>query len=501
MIVQFKFSYLSENKILAYFLDFYAKNSGLKYSLHRKDKEISLYVEGESDELLKFGDESMNLIPNSIFLADSEVKIVEVAEPTNIPIPEMKLSNITPKMLKSKELVRNEFGILSSVSVFNGEDMVAVSEQNFDELLEWAFLRLLHNQKIQITDDLGVQTIIPYVDFTSNFIMPSNLLAISKMFNPDEKSLIAMASFERPIVNLKISAIFRKNHQNAPAFFDVKITKDLFLFKLFEKLYLNGVFFLSVKTDSKRFKITTLDERFLVVNHANFAPEIKPYVLNATSPRTTLFKAICTEFGIENVTNIHLNLSKTAEDFIRIFKDDKPFSLLRFNLPSSFEELKNQIIADEIGAKLLQNFEAKFGYPSGEIVAKDNFYSLFDITSKILFGKNADYLVQNAKEFLGKKGVKIDYKMADKTEFDTVKFIKSAMSYKLAVCDEKLLSYGIVESLAYFLSDYFDIIDEDLGFAHIVATGTLFEEKIFTSVCQKLIAKLKFSDEFGLENA
>ena len=73
--MEFKFNYLSDNGVLLYFLDFYAKNSGLKYSIHQNANEISLFIDEENeDKILKFGDESMNLIPNSIFLADSEVK-------------------------------------------------------------------------------------------------------------------------------------------------------------------------------------------------------------------------------------------------------------------------------------------------------------------------------------------------------------------------------------------------------------------------------------------
>ena len=83
-------------------------------------------------------------------------------------------------------------------------------------------------------------------------------------------------------------------------------------------------------------------------------------------------------------------------------------------------------------------------------------------------------------------------------DFNLIALIKSAMAYRLAGSDEKLLSYGIIESLAYFLSDHFDNIEQDLGYENIIATGSLFSESIFTNTCVKLISKIKFSDQIGL---
>ena len=498
MIVEFKFNYLSDNGVLLYFLDFYAKNSGLKYSIHQNANEISLFIDEENeDKILKFGDESMNLIPNSIFLADSEVKVCSDFLQTNVQILNPNLPNLTPKMLKAKEITRNEFGILSGISVKKDGKFVQISDENWEEMSEFAFLQLLHNQTLEICDDIGEVKILPYIDFKSDFILPSNLLAISKMFAPDEKSLIALASFEKPILNLKLNAIFRKNHVEAPAFFDVKITKDLFLFKVFERLYLNGVFFLSAKTSQKRFKIAILENKFLVVSPSNLASKKKQNL-----EKTNVFSEICTEFGVENNVNIHINLDINEPDFIMLHKDTKRFSLLKFIIPATFDEIYDEIKSDETGAKLLCNFEKSFKFPNGkipvQICEKPNFYGIFEIIARIIFNSSAQNLVENAKLFLGKKGAKVDFCVKQGVDFNLIALIKSAMAYRLAGSDEKLLSYGIIESLAYFLSDHFDNIEQDLGYENIIATGSLFGESIFTNTCVKLISKIKFSDQIGL---
>ena len=66
MIIEFEFIYDNDNGLIAHFLDFYAKKSGLEYALNIEANFARLYVIGEEEKLLKFSDEYMNLIPNSI---------------------------------------------------------------------------------------------------------------------------------------------------------------------------------------------------------------------------------------------------------------------------------------------------------------------------------------------------------------------------------------------------------------------------------------------------
>ena len=218
--------------------------------------------------------------------------------------------------------------------------------------------------------------------------------------------------------------------------------------------------------------------------------------------KTNVFSEICTEFGVENNVNIHINLDINEPDFIMLHKDTKRFSLLKFIIPATFDEIYDEIKSDETGAKLLCNFEKSFKFPNGkipvQICEKPNFYGIFEIIARIIFNSSAQNLVENAKLFLGKKGAKVDFCVKQGVDFNLIALIKSAMAYRLAGSDEKLLSYGIIESLAYFLSDHFDNIEQDLGYENIIATGSLFGESIFTNTCVKLISKIKFSDQIGL---
>ena len=71
------------------------------------------------------------------------------------------------------------------------------------------------------------------------------------------------------------------------------------------------------------------------------------------------------------------------------------------------------------------------------------------------------------------------------------------MSFKLAGVSDKILSFGIVQSLAYFLSDFSD----DLEFDNAFLTGDLFEERLISNLVLNVFSKnksVKFSKYFGV---
>ena len=76
------------------------------------------------------------------------------------------------------------------------------------------------------------------------------------------------------------------------------------------------------------------------------------------------------------------------------------------------------------------------------------------------------------------------------------------MSYKVAGVDDEVLSYGFIDSLAYFLSDYFDLLKEEFESEAVLLTGSLFEEKNLANLTLNLTQKThnaKFSNRYGLE--
>ncbi|MBP3207404.1 MAG: hypothetical protein J6M21_03975 [Campylobacter sp.] len=508
MIIEFEFIYNNDNALIAHFLDFYAQKSGLKYALNLEKNFTRLFVIGEEKELLKFSDEYMNLIPNSVFLAKTSVKVVETAKEHNFVGGEFKSSNFTPSAIKAYQensaLNANEFGVLSSVSVLQNGEFKQVCKENFNELLDFCFTELFHNQNLQIKLDDQICELNANADFNADFLMPTSLKALSKIFVADEKIVVALASYEKPLLNLKTNSIFRGNHEKVPAFFDVKFAGDFFIYALFSKLFEEEIFFVSVKADKSKFiKIAVLDEQFLVINNPNFIDKKSKNFLNSKDDKNLAnFALFCDEMGVFDKKILQVFLSKNHNDTIKVFDKDLQVSMLNIKIWESYEELKDEICSDEIGCRLFENFSKSYDFPKGKINANASFYGLFDIVSKILFDKDAQYLLDCSKDFLGKKGVRIDFSVDKNSNFNCVKFIKSAMSFKLAGSDDKLLSFGFIDSLAYFLSDYFDLLKEEFESEAILLTGSLFEEKNLANFILNLTQNshnAKFSNQYGLE--
>ena len=508
MIIEFEFIYNNDNGLIADFLDFYAQKSGLKYALNLEKNLTRLYVFGEEKELLKFSDEYMNLIPNSVFLAKTSVKVTDEAKEHNFTQNRAEFANFTPSVIKAYQenssLNANEFGILSGVSVFKDGKFEKVSKENFNELLDFCFTELFHNQNLQIKFNDQICELNANADFGADFLMPTSLKALSKIFVADEKIVVALASYEKPLLNLKTNSIFRSNHEKVPAFFDVKFAGDFFIYVLFGKLFAEEIFFVSVKTDKDKFlKIAVLDEQFLIVKNPNFLSQKNQNFLNSREDKNLAnFALICDEMGVFDKKILQVFLSKNHNDTIKVFDKDLQVNMLNIKIWDTYEELKDEICSDEIGVKLFENFTKEYNFPKGKIATNASFYGLFEIASKILFDKNAQYLLDSAKDFLGKKGVRIDFCVDKNSNFDCVKFIKSAMSFKLAGSDDKLLSYGFIDSLAYFLSDYFDLLKEEFESEAVLLTGSLFEEKNLANLILNLAQNnhnAKFSNQYGLE--
>lgn len=248
MIVAYEFNYLNENALIAHFLLFYARKSALEFCLKKEASLISLFVRGGEDEILKFSDEAMPLIPNSIFLAKSSVRVVDeggaeakalkfngmfedassgdlskfLEDEISNAASQAKFNNFTPRVMKEylarAEPSQNEFEIISGASVLYEGKFEAVSRENFACLLEFCRINLFHAQQVQIERGGATFTLKADVDFSADFLIAAGVGALDGIFVSDEKSKIALAAFEKPLISLKTNAIFRKNHEDAPRF-------------------------------------------------------------------------------------------------------------------------------------------------------------------------------------------------------------------------------------------------------------------------------------------
>lgn len=444
------------------FLEFMAKNSALEYKITKSDGIFRLFVKAKTAELENFINSQISQIPHSIFLENSEVFKREISsfnEQKNIfQKSNFKSENITPYCLKN------------GVNEFN-----ARSDENFIN----SAITTLNNAQILRYKDLEI---CAFGDFACDYMVPVRVENIAKIFIADESALIALCSFEKPVLRLKTSALYRQNHKNAPRSFNLRLPWDLNIFKICQKL--ENIAFLGVKSKSEIFSVNLLNKAVLINSGFDFSPK-------KASSNNELIKLILAEKSLENKTSAVFNLSKTSDDFIRVFKNNECYEMLKITTPSSFDE-----IYKNINQNLLNNFKANFILKTGEIAANNSFYALFNIIKEIL--NFDDEILELSDDFNLQKGVRISYKLINKNELDVFGLISSAMSFRLAGASKQDIAFGIIESLAFFIGDMCDILRAELYCQGEILCGSLFSTKSLSRLCV-LHTKATFSQIYPLE--
>ncbi|QKG29272.1 hypothetical protein [Campylobacter sp. RM16187] len=512
MILTYEFEYANSNENLAFFLNFYAKKSKLSYGIEREGSFIRLHLEGEQEELLKFSDEISALIPHFIFLSNSKVFVSEELKGEQKEFKNT-LSNITPSIIQDfheGKISACENGVFSDVKLFKDDKFEAVIKENFTEFLEFALLSFKNGENFKFKDLEGSFEILNFDELNSDFdlVMPTKLKNLPKIFICDQNSQIALASYEKPMIELKTNALYRQNHPSAPHFFNVKAPRDIFIYAFCEKLFEAGVNFIALKSGKELFKATVLENEYIFSNAQIYYKDgFSDFIEVSKDKNLANFYLSADELGIKDENKLRVFLSKFDEDEFKIYLKNSDFEVLNLQIPSSFEEIFEMISKEEGGDRLVANFSANFSLASGSINTPNSFFSLFCIVGKI-FGFDDDLkragtkLLENAMDFNGPKGPRLDFKMASKTGFDIVKFIRSGMSFRLAGVDDKILSFGYLESFAHFISDFCDVLREDFEFKHIVLQGSLFECKALSNLIAKHVrvgTSAKFSKGLSLE--
>ena len=491
MILAFEFSGASEN--LGFFLEFYARD--LKHSFVKNDDILTLFVSADKDDLLKFSDTIGENLPHFVFLRDSKVYICDELKGGKMDFKN-SFSNITPAQIlsyKNGNLSSCENGIFSDTQVFINNEFIAVNHKNFSELLKFAVMNFL--SKITLKDSILGEFSICDLNGDFNAIIPTKLTNLPAIFSSTQNEQIALASYEKPAINLKIKSLQRQKF-GGKMFFDVVAARDIFIYALCDELSKKGIEFIGLKSE-KLFKAVILENGFLCSGLQN-------YIDKKINSNDDVFNKVYEKLDEKDILNVFL--SKKYVDKINLCLAKTKIDFLNLIFPNSFDELFTMIKSDEGGERLLQNYQKQFKLPSGEITANNSFFGLFGLAGVILgfnsdFAKSAQILLDYASDFSLSKGVRVDFKQ-EKTYFSIVKFTRSVMSFALAGADAKNISYGVIESFVYFLSDLAQKAKDDFGIKNIILQGSLFENKTLTNLVSKhlsLVAKTHFGSQNFLE--
>ena len=510
MILAYEFECASEN--FAFFLKFYAQKSELNFSLVKRRNLTTLYAKGAQEQLLAFSDLLSGSLPHSVFLRGSKVYASQNLPGGEANEPQNTLSNITPSVVSAYlkgEPKECENGVFSDVCIFFGGKFTPVMRANFNELLDFAFKNLSMGVSVRFKDFSGEFEAINFTELNENFnlLMPTNLKNLPKIFIANEAEQVALASYEKPTVTLKTTAIYRGNHQGSPRFFDVCAARDIFIYALCDRLFKTGVNFIALKAQKPPFKAVALENGYIFSgSRIYYSRSNLSEIESAEDKNLANFNLAKREFDA-GVAVARIFLSRLKDDEVKIYPKFDDFNVLNFALPTNFEELYAQIKSEDGGDRLLQNYRKNFSLPSGELNVQKGFFGLFCIVGALLgFDSNpqkaGEILLQNASDFNGAKGPRLDFKMLNKTHFDAIKFIRSGMSFRLAGVDARLLSYGYAESLAHFLSDFMDAIKQDFSVQNALLCGSLFENKTLANLTLKHLKtglNAEFSKEFLIE--
>ncbi|BCX79614.1 hypothetical protein [Campylobacter sp. 19-13652] len=519
MILLFEFSYASNNDLFVPLIHCVLKSDEcvgvkFKHQIVKEHNKIKLYISSDEAGLSVLSDVLSRRLPHSLFLLDTNVSALNEGKflfnegALSLQIPE--ISNITPVQIQSflnqKELNCNEFGILSDMRV-NGE---AVNSANFNSLLTSCLNALLDKKSVSLSDKFHSFSVAAGVIFSDScYIMPTNLKHISRLFIADEAAGVCLASFEKPLVKLRLSAIYKNAHEGSPKYFHVGLARDIFMYALCVRLSETGVDFLSIKASeyfSEPFIAMPCENGSVVCSGEGYLSNVEAdFVKNSDDKNFALYALSAYEFGLlKQESSLRVFLSKTRADEVEIVKNGESTRVLRFGTISSWEEIFSEISRLEGGERLLENYKKEFSLPSGGLNLKEGFFAIFAMAG-LLLGLSDDMrsageaMLELSSEFNANRGVRIEFKMQSATEFDIARAIRSVMSFRLAGAGEKNIAYGLAESLAHFLDEFIANVKNECSIKLAIGSGSLFANKALLSLCAKH-AGVKFSREYALES-
>ncbi len=571
MILKFSFEYISTSLILEKLLQKELKKNSLEGKFEKDEDIISLYVKGNESEIEKFANDLSCAIPVSLYLKDTKVEVVKTMPTINYELPSYPKRKTPPCPVCIKSALESYdpftqceacgYNIKKSRLIFKNFTKTVIDEN--EVIFQSLAKAIVNGAKAKIKTFSGYKSLSilnekNYKDIKDGFdLLGVDIKSIDDIFSLSKGEILALGSFEKPVLNLPINLEFLKIFP----FFDknnrirVRLSDDLILelianevkktggkylilrdIDIGEKYHIELDFdeeikscsplevvvlsdgntvitkgdrglipkanpgfqnisikalsnnFVTVNQDNKIVVYKKEDDNFEIENCFTIEKEGKLYYEAAHGA----FYSIITENKLFDKVIAGVYFSKANSD--RVMINSPKFGLVDYikfdyDFPSTVSELFDKMaLENKTSAKLISNFTTKFpDYYKGELKFDKigDIYKLWGVIA-IVLGMQKDGNVQKATKklidyslsFKGKKGPRIDYKLKryeKKPTLDTLKTIKTSMSFALAGIDSPTLSFGIMESFAEFVSNMIDDITKDYDINGVALNGSLFE--------------------------
>ncbi len=561
MILAYKFKYISTNMVLENFLKTIASEFEINYSITKDDSIVTLFVSDCEERLHKFADFIAFYLPLSIFLKSSSVEVVDEITGQNLKIddcdfalPFTKKAITLAKDINStfynNPFTPNEIGLTckdwNSSLVFskNNNIFIANDSSAYKKVYKEVANLIAHNKTVSIKTPNGNFSFLKvskeHLKDKNNFeIIPTDLTCVQKMVILNENEIKTLASLEKPIIKARVNSIYASKEILSKQNVKIRLPYTILLQLICEELRNIGVdfivkissietseYFLDYETfmpESNELEVSVLENNeVLILDGDGYAPiNLKKNLEKLEMPSFRQLASILKERNLFDDKTSCFYFSKTHDDAILYHDGEKGMlEFVKFPVFSSIKDIfKNIENQDDTGRKLVKNYKNTFKDIYEKAInlelpdsLSNNLYTIFAFSSLILgycdnFGNAAEKLIENAENFGGQKGPRIDFYLQDnekiKSDFNPYKMIRSAMSFKLAGVDDQVLSFGFLESLAYFISDIADAHKETLSSSKIALAGSMFEFKILSEQsCKNLLAnhKIYFNRELPIDN-
>lgn len=543
MILVFELEYRSNSEVYERLFFEAISSHELEGTISRNNFLLKLYVEADTKEQLEsFVNDFTAHLPHSIFLYANDARIVD-------EMPDVKYkSEVTdilqlpfcPKCL-SKALDRNSsdyYNIFTSCNACGyGKDG---ENKSYEEEIKEIAMFVKHGDTVDISTFYGQHVIgqlSPICDSISFDVIAYDMATIEKYTYVEKHELVALASFEKPLIRLKTKPQLSIDYATLNTeLIRFKLPDDMLLQLLMEELHKLGidiVFITSTEIPANKqrlllesektkepIEVVASEEHLVITRGKKGLPEF-PVNIEQVNPSLGMFYSVIKEhsLGHENIAGVILSRKHDSIIFSYGAKyGTVEYLHMKFGLESMADTFEQIVATDENGKKIISNFKNKFPehYEKiSKIVFKNhvsNIYDLWGVVSIVLglsngnnLSRAAKTLEQNSLLFLGDKGPRIDYKLISqdgKVYLDPLMTIRTAISFKLAGVDPLTLSYGVIESFLEFLANELDEMQQSMDVSAIAMAGSLFDNKrIFAKVSKEIGKnhKLYFNNQLPVE--
>ncbi len=561
MILAYEFEYVSKNLVLESFLRVIGEEFGVDYTICKEKNITTLYIDADEETQHKFADFLSSNLPLSLFLKSSNAKVTNSIKGKELDFTDTALS--LPFTKKAIELAKDEksffykspfvpnevgFSEISkkiSLSLETKEGvMVASDSDGYENIYKKVSNLIKDGARVNIKTPNGTFNFFraqkgAFEGVEDFEILPTDLSLVQKMVNIRENQMQALISLEKPILRTKVNMVFESFDILPTNRVKIRMANTPLLQFICEELHVEGVEFLA--------KSSELEECDLVLSYDFDIPSIPDveisilengeiFILNGSGYSSKnlqdgleklkehsikQFVSILKERELFDYKTSCFYFSKKYDDAIMYHDNEKELlTLVRFPHLSSVREIFNEIKKqDESGAKLVENYKKKYPelYKFAQRVKiphkiSNNLFNALRFVSIIIgfsddYKTSADSLIEKAEDFGGQKGVRIDFRLEEEekinSDFNPYRLIRSAMSFKLAGTDDMTLSFGVIESFSYFVSDMADALKETLGSEKVLLGGSLFGYPLIAEMVAKNLLpnhKIYFNQELPIDN-